>query len=166
MISFSVNELNKYYGANHVLKGLNLEIFEGEKVGLLGKNGAGKSTLFKVLAGVESYESGSVTIPDTVRIGVLDQIPEYPDGYKVVDVLMTAFEKHLALKKEMSNLEHNMTANYTEKVMKRYGEIQSRFEAMGGYTIESEIAKVCNGLQISTKYAESRVYAAKWWRKN
>lgn len=151
MISFSVNELNKYYGANHVLKGLNLEIFEGEKVGLLGKNGAGKSTLFKVLAGVESYESGSVTIPDTVRIGVLDKIPEYPDGYKVVDVLMTAFEKHLALKKEMSNLEHNMTANYTEKVMKRYGEIQSRFEAMGGYTIESEIAKVCNGLQISTK---------------
>ncbi len=151
MISFSVNELNKYYGANHVLKGLNLEIFEGEKVGLLGKNGAGKSTLFKVLAGVESYESGSVTIPDTVRIGVLDQIPEYPDGYKVVDVLMTAFEKHLALKKEMSNLEYNMTANYTEKVMKRYGEIQSRFEAIGGYTIESEIAKVCNGLQISTK---------------
>ncbi|MGB7604178.1 MAG: ABC-F family ATP-binding cassette domain-containing protein [Lutisporaceae bacterium] len=150
MISFSVNDLNKYYGANHVLKGLSLEIFEGEKVGLLGKNGAGKSTLFKVLAGIESYESGSVIIPDTVRIGVLDQIPEYPDGYKVIDVLMTAFEKHLALKEEMSNLEHNMTANYTEKVMKRYGEIQSRFEAMGGYTIDNEIAKVCNGLQIST----------------
>lgn len=150
MISFSVNDLNKYYGANHVLKGLSLEIFEGEKVGLLGKNGAGKSTLFKVLAGLESYEGGSVIIPDTVRIGVLDQIPEYPDGYKVIDVLMTAFEKHLALKEEMSNLEHNMTANYTEKVMKRYGEIQSRFEAMGGYTIENEIAKVCNGLQIST----------------
>lgn len=150
MISFSVNDLNKYYGANHVLKGLSLEIFEGERVGLLGKNGAGKSTLFKVLAGKESYESGSVTIPDTVRIGVLDQIPEYPYGYKVIDVLMTAFEEHLALKAEMSNLEHNMTANCTEKIMKRYGEIQSRFEAMGGYTIESEIAKVCNGLQIST----------------
>lgn len=150
MISFSVNDLNKYYGANHVLKGLSLEIFEGERVGLLGKNGAGKSTLFKVLAGKESYESGSVIIPDTVRIGVLDQIPEYPDGYKVIDVLMTAFEKHLALKEEMSNLEHSMTVNYTEKLMKRYGEIQSSFEAMGGYTIESEIAKVCNGLQIST----------------
>ena len=81
MISFSVNELNKYYGANHVLKGLSFEIFEGEKVGLLGKNGAGKSTLFKILAGVEGYESGSVAIPSGVKVGVLDQIPEYPDHY-------------------------------------------------------------------------------------
>jgi ATPase subunit of ABC transporter with duplicated ATPase domains len=149
MISFSVNELNKYYGANHVLKGLSFEIFEGEKVGLLGKNGAGKSTLFKVLAGTEAYESGSVAIPNGVKVGVLDQIPEYPDHYLVMDVLMTAFEKHSSLKQEMNKLEHEMTLYYDEKIMKRYGEIQASFEALGGYTIESEVAKVCNGLQIS-----------------
>lgn len=149
MISFSVNELNKYYGVNHVLKGLSFEIFEGEKVGLLGKNGAGKSTLFKILAGIEGYENGSVSIPNGVKVGVLDQIPEYPDHYLVIDVLMTAFEKHLSLKQEMNKLEHEMAHNYDEKIMKRYGEIQSSFEALGGYTIESEVAKVCNGLQIS-----------------
>lgn len=149
MISFLVNELNKYYGANHVLKGLSFEIFEGEKVGLLGKNGAGKSTLFKVLAGAEPYESGSVAIPNGVKVGVLDQIPEYPDHYLVMDVLMTAFEKHLSLKQEMNKLEHEMALHYDEKIMKRYGEIQASFEALGGYTIESEVAKVCNGLQIS-----------------
>jgi ATPase subunit of ABC transporter with duplicated ATPase domains len=149
MISFSVNELNKYYGANHVLKGLSFEIFEGEKVGLLGKNGAGKSTLFKVLAGTEGYESGSVAIPNGVKVGVLDQIPEYPDHYLVMDVLMTAFEKHLSLKQEMNKLEHEMALHYDEKIMKRYGEVQASFEALGGYTIESEVAKVCNGLQIS-----------------
>ena len=149
MISFSVNELNKYYGANHVLKGLSFEIFDGEKVGLLGKNGAGKSTLFKILAGIEGYESGSVAIPSAVKVGVLDQIPEYPDNYSVMDVLMTAFEKHLSLKQEMNKLEHEMALNYDEKVMKRYGEIQSSFEALGGYTIESEVAKICNGLEIS-----------------
>ena len=149
MISFSVNELNKYYGANHVLKGLSFEIFEGEKVGLLGKNGAGKSTLFKILAGMESYESGSVIIPSSVKVGVLDQIPEYPDNYSVMDVLMTAFEKHLVLKQEMNKLEQEMSINYEKKIMKHYGEIQASFEAMGGYTIESEVAKICNGLQIS-----------------
>jgi ATP-binding cassette, subfamily F, member 3 len=149
MISFSVNELNKYYGANHVLKGLSFEIFEGEKVGLLGKNGAGKSTLFKILAGIEGYESGSVAIPSGVKVGVLDQIPEYPDDYTVMDVLMTAFEMHLSLKQEMTKLEHEMVLHYDEKIMKRYGEIQSSFEALGGYTIESEVAKICNGLQIS-----------------
>lgn len=149
MISFSVNELNKYYGANHVLKGLSFEIFEGEKVGLLGKNGAGKSTLFKILAGIEGYESGSVAIPNGVKVGVLDQIPEYPDDYSVMDVLMTAFEKHLSLKREMNKLEHEMVLHYDEKIMKRYGEVQTSFEALGGYTIESEVAKICNGLEIN-----------------
>jgi ATPase subunit of ABC transporter with duplicated ATPase domains len=148
MISFSVNDLNKYYGSNHVLKGLSFEIFEGEKVGLLGKNGAGKSTLFKILAGIEGYESGSVSIPSSVKVGVLDQIPEYPEGYSVMDVLRTAFEKQLSLKQEMNVLEHEMSLHYDESMMKRYGVIQSSFEAMGGYIIESEIARICNGLQI------------------
>lgn len=148
MISFSVNELNKYYGATHVLKGLSIEIFEGEKVGLLGKNGAGKSTLFKILAGIESYESGSVSIPDSVKVGVLDQIPVYPDHYMVIDVLMTAFEKHMALKQQMNKLEHEMTVHYDEKIMKRYGELQTTFEMIGGYTMDSEVSKICNGLQI------------------
>ncbi|OGO79425.1 MAG: ABC transporter ATP-binding protein [Clostridiales bacterium GWB2_37_7] len=150
MISFSINELNKYYGANHVLKGLSFEIFDGEKVGLLGKNGAGKSTLFKILAGLEIYESGCVSIPEGVKVGVLDQIPVYPEHYTVIDVLMTAFEKHLSLKQQMNKLEHEMAVHFEEKMMKRYGEIQTSFETMGGYTIDSEIAKICNGLQIDS----------------
>lgn len=151
MISFSVNEINKYYGANHILKGLSFEVFEGEKIGLLGKNGAGKSTLFKILAGLESYESGSLSIPSSMKVGVLDQLPVYPEHFTVTDVLETAFDKHKQLKQEMQELEHVMTVDYDEKVMKKYGELQSRFESMGGYTIESELAKICNGLQIDSE---------------
>lgn len=149
MIRFLVKDLNKYYGANHVLKGLSFEIFEGERVGLLGKNGAGKTTLFKILSGSESYESGSVYISEQVKLGVLDQIPKYPETFKVIDVLMTAFEAQLALKEEMHRLELEMACSFDEKLIKKYGEIQSKFEVMGGYSMESEMAKICNGLEIS-----------------
>ena len=61
MIDISANEINKYYGSNHVLKGITFEIYSGEKIGLLGKNGSGKTTLFKIITGDEPYESGSLS---------------------------------------------------------------------------------------------------------
>jgi ATP-binding cassette subfamily F protein 3 len=149
MIRFSVKDLNKYYGAQHVLKGLNFEVFEGERVGLLGKNGAGKTTLFKILSGSEAYESGSVYLSDQVKLGVLDQIPVYPQGFKAVEVLMTAFEGQMLLKEEMQGLELAMAAACDDSLIKRYGEIQSRFETQGGYAMDSELSKICNGLEIS-----------------
>jgi ABC-type transport system involved in cytochrome bd biosynthesis fused ATPase/permease subunit len=98
MIDIAVQDLNKYYGSNHVLKGISFEVFKGEKVGLVGKNGSGKSTLFKVMSGKEGYESGSVIRAQGRIIEVLEQIPVCEAGYTVEQVLNGAFatEKVLA----------------------------------------------------------------------
>ena len=72
-----VRELHKYFGSEHILKGISFEINKGEKVGLLGKNGAGKTTLFKILSGVENYEEGSVSVAG--KASILAQIPDYPE---------------------------------------------------------------------------------------
>jgi len=149
MVEISVKGLHKYYGANHILKGLSFEIYKGENVGLLGKNGAGKTTLFKILAGIENYEEGSVNIAADSIVGVLDQIPEYPASYTVTYVLKTAFDRIFQLKAEMRELEKKLELNPDPADVKRYGAIQTEFEASGGYTIDSSIAKVCNGLGIS-----------------
>ena len=94
MIEIQVNGLVKSFEVGHnVLDGLTFQIDQGERVGLLGKNGAGKSTLFKILTGELDYDEGSVTIGQGRRMGLISQIPVYPAGYTVEDVLRTAFSR-------------------------------------------------------------------------
>lgn len=158
MADIAVSELHKYYGDKHVLKGVTFEVYEGEKVGLIGKNGTGKTTLFKILAGTENYESGRMSTAGGKRVGVLDQIPDYPKQYTVLDVLKTAFEKQYTLLHEMRELENRMESDAAPELLMRYGRVQSEFEAMGGYTLENEIFRVCTGLSIDTELQEKEFH--------
>ena len=84
MIDIQVNGLVKSFEVGqNILDGITFQIDQGQRVGLLGKNGAGKSTLFKILTGELEYDEGTVTIAPGRRIGLISQIPVYPDGYTV-----------------------------------------------------------------------------------
>jgi len=153
ILEIVVREVHKYFGAEHILKGMDFEIYKGEKVGLLGKNGSGKTTLFRILSGLENYEEGNVTVVG--KAGILAQIPDYPEGFSVTDVLKTSFERLYNIKNEMTNLEKEMAlSGIAGAIVKTYGALQTEFEAMGGYNIESDIAKVCNGLGIDKNMQE------------
>lgn len=54
--------LHKYFGTNHVLKGINLDIIEGEVVALIGRSGSGKSTLLRTINGLESIDQGEIRV--------------------------------------------------------------------------------------------------------
>ncbi|MGI5838121.1 MAG: ribosomal protection-like ABC-F family protein [bacterium] len=156
MLSIALHEVHKYYGERHVLKGVCFEIFEGEKVGLLGPNGSGKTTLCNILSGAEKCDSGSVALSGTAEIGVLSQIPDYPDDYTGQDVLYTAFERLLEMKAEMGKIEKHLEAEADPAMLRRYGTLQAEFEAGGGYAIDSTVAKVCNGLGIGERMRAGR----------
>ena len=151
MIDISVHELNKYYGSNHVLKGISLEIFSGEKVGLLGKNGSGKTTLFKVITGDEEYESGSVSVSSNKTIEILAQIPAFADNDTVDDILRSSFNEITEIHKAMKKIE----GDADPKVLKRYGKLMEEYERLGGYEIEYKIDKICNGMNIGEELRQS-----------
>jgi ATP-binding cassette, subfamily F, member 3 len=148
MIEIALNNVEKYYGANHVLKGATFEINEGERVALLGENGAGKSTLFKILTGSEGYDNGERILRKGASIGFLEQIPEFPVGYTVREVLYSAFQEVLAIHNEMSYLEKLMANSATGEILEKYGRLQELFESQNGYSIEEQISRVCQGLKI------------------
>lgn len=154
MIDISVSKLNKFYGEHHVLRDLTFNIERGERVGLLGDNGSGKTTLFKILSGQLDYDSGEVLIPSDRRIAVVSQIPDYPFGYTVNQVLASAFSRLDEITAELRSLEKTMEIYSDADVLSRYDKLTAKFEHMGGYNIETEISKTCNGLGISEEMRE------------
>ena len=151
MIDIQVNGLVKSFEVGHnVLDGLTFQIDQGERVGLLGKNGAGKTTLFKILTGELDYDEGQVTIATGRRLGLISQIPVYPAGYTVEDVLRTAFSRLQTLAEEMRALESRMAEGDSDpSVLRRYGALSEKFEAFGGYDTDVAVNKIAAGLSIS-----------------
>ena len=151
MIDIRVEGLVKSFDLEkRILDGLTFQVDAGERVGLLGRNGAGKTTLFKILTGELDYDSGTVQIASGRRVGLISQIPVYPEGYTVEDVLQTAFARMFRMKDEMDALALRMEQGASDDAtLRRYGELNARFEGLGGWDTETAVNKVANGLSIS-----------------
>jgi ATP-binding cassette subfamily F protein 3 len=152
MIEISLNNIKKNYGFKNVLDGLNLEIQTGDRIAIVGNNGAGKTTLFKIIMGIESYNEGTVSLKKGSTLGFLEQVqPNYDKDIIVKDILMQAFLELTEIEKELNVLEIKM-ANYledTNKLMKRYGELQTYFISKDGYNIDLNISKMCSVFKIT-----------------
>ncbi len=151
MIEIQVNGLVKSFEVGkNVLDGLTFQIDQGERVGLLGRNGAGKTTLFKILTGEIDYDEGQVTVGQGRRVGLISQIPVYPAGYTVENVLRSAFARLQKLAEEMADLTARMADGESDSaILRRYGVLSEKFEAFGGYDTDVAVNKIASGLSIS-----------------
>ena len=155
MIDISVSNLVKEFEVGHkILDGLTFQVDTGERVGLLGPNGCGKTTLLRILTGVMDYDEGDVVIAPGKRMGLISQIPVYPAGYTVEDVLATAFEPLREMEQEMAALAEQMGEGTDPALLARYDKLTAAFEAAGGYETDTKTNKVCNGLTIPQSMRE------------
>ena len=150
MIDISVRNLTKFFviGEN-LLEGLSFEIQEGECVAILGRNGCGKTTVLNLLTGEMDYDDGEVFVNPNKRLGLISQIPRFPEGFTVEDVLRSAYRDLLSAKKKMEALEQKMAITVTDELLREYDALVNRFQSGGGYDMDVEVDKVCNGLGIT-----------------
>ncbi len=149
MIDVSVNNLVKSFeiGSN-VLDGLSFTVGSGERVGILGPNGCGKTTLFRILSGEYNYDEGEVMIAPGKRLGLISQIPVYPEGWTVEDVLKDAHRRLYEISARLEELTAQLEHDDSPALLRDYDRLSEDFRRLGGYDMDVERSRVANGLDI------------------
>ena len=139
----------KGYAGQPILRDLSWRIPARERIGLVGPNGAGKTTLCRLLAGVEDPDDGRITRPRETTVGYLPQeAAGHPAGSVLVEAL-AGFDDVWRLEREMEEVAGRLAAAggaESDALTARYGDLQHRFEALGGYRLETEAKAILGGL--------------------
>jgi ATPase subunit of ABC transporter with duplicated ATPase domains len=130
------------------IEGAALRVQPGDRIGLVGRNGAGKTTTMRILAGESEPYAGSIT--RTGEIGYLPQDPREGDldmlardrvlSARGLDTLLADLEKQQALMAEVAD------DAARDRAVRKYGQLEERFSALGGYSAESEAGRICASL--------------------
>ncbi len=149
MIELSVQHLQKSFEVGEILlNDLSFEIRTGECVGIMGRNGCGKTTLFRMLTGELEPDDGTIVFAPNRKVGLISQIPVYPAGYTVENVLRSAYRELFSMKRKMEALEREMTVHADRAVLSEYDRLSTAYEVGGGYEMDTNVDKICNGLGI------------------
>ena len=104
----SVNAISKSYGIKTLFDDVTFGIEKGDKTALIATNGSGKSTMLKILVGQETPDSGTITYANDIKIGYLEQLPVYPAGTRVSDLLADlSEEQHLKARQYLTRFSLN-----------------------------------------------------------
>lgn len=149
MTDISVKGLVKSFElGKNILDGLSFDVTAGERVGILGHNGCGKTTLFRILAGEIDYDEGTVSLASGKKLGLISQIPVYPEGWTTEDVLKSAHAELYRMSDKLDRLAHEMENGCTDAQINEYDRISEDFRRLGGYDMELNRNRVANGLDI------------------
>jgi len=149
MIDIQVNALVKSFEiGRNVLDGLSFTVNSGERVGILGPNGCGKTTLFRILVGELTPDTGSVTLAPGKRLGLISQIPVYPEDWSTEDVLRDAHRRLYAMADRLDELAQRMEDDPSPALLREYDRLSDDYRRLGGYSMETDRNRVANGLQI------------------
>ncbi|MDO5377346.1 MAG: ATP-binding cassette domain-containing protein [Clostridia bacterium] len=162
MIVLSVQSVAKSFGVNAVLKDVSLTLQQGDRMGLVGVNGCGKSTLMRIIAGLDSPDSGEISLVRGTRIGYLAQQDMVTHGSSVWDELQRVYEPVFEMENRLRSLEVQMEHAHEDaalfsRLSSDYDRLLRAFEEADGYAWKSMVSGVLNGLGFKPAQYEQSV---------
>ncbi len=147
----SISDLDFHFGSRTLYDGASLHIKPKDKIGLVGLNGTGKSTLLRLLVGEYRPDGGSISMSKDVSLGFLNQdLLSYDSHESILLVAMQAFAEALELQKKIDEVLLEFETNYRDELADKLANLQERFEALGGYTMQAKAEEILEGLGFST----------------
>ncbi len=156
-----LDNISKQNGKRLIFIEASAALQKGEKIGLVGPNGAGKTTLFRMITGQEEPDEGQILVDRGVSIGFFSQDVGEMAGRSAVAEVMEGAGAVSEVAAELATLEAAMAdpdqADELDAILERFGEVQARFEELGGYALDSKAREVLDGLGFSQEMMEGDV---------
>ncbi|AOW46377.1 glycosyl transferase family 1 [Acetobacter ascendens] len=156
-----LDTISKYNGHRVIFVDASASLQKGEKIGLVGPNGAGKTTLFRLITGEEEPDDGNVLIDRGITIGFFNQDVGEMAGRSAVAEVMNGAGPVAEVGAELAELEAALAdperLDELDTILERFGEVQGRFEELGGYALDGRAREVLHGLGFSQEMMDGDV---------
>jgi ATPase subunit of ABC transporter with duplicated ATPase domains len=145
-----LDSISKQHGKQILFLDASMNLFRGEKIGLVGPNGSGKSTIFRLIVREEQPDAGQVLVDRGVRVGYFSQDVGEMKGRSVVEETMAGAGEVSVFAHELHALELALAdparTDELDQLVERFGVVQARFDELGGYALEAQAREILTGL--------------------
>jgi ATP-binding cassette subfamily F protein 3 len=143
------------FGATKIFENVTFTVGRGERWGIVGRNGTGKTTLFRLITGDLQPTRGSVARLSGLKLTLLDQHREFPEGATIWEAAAEPFAPLIALERSLAEQAMALAEDASEQALARYDRDLERFEREGGYTFHAHVDAVLHGLGFDPEMAKS-----------
>ncbi|MBO1064401.1 MULTISPECIES: ABC-F family ATP-binding cassette domain-containing protein [Nostocales] len=146
----TLQSVKKDFGIKELLKDANFSLDTNDKVGLIGTNGSGKSTLLKMIARLESIDSGQILVNSGAKIVYLPQQPDMDENHTVLEQVFADSGEQMNLVREYEELSDKL-AHYPDdsQLMSRLSSVMQRMDATGAWEVETNAKIILTKLGIA-----------------
>jgi ATPase subunit of ABC transporter with duplicated ATPase domains len=156
-----LNKVSLRHGKQILLVEASMAVFAGERVGLVGPNGSGKSSIFRVIAGEDEVDGGEVSLDKNLKIGYFSQDVGEMAGRTVIEETIAGAGPVAEVGRELKELEEAMAdpdrLDEIDQLVERFGEVQARFDALDGYSLDARAREILAGLSFHPEQVDSDV---------
>jgi ATP-binding cassette subfamily F protein 3 len=161
-----LENLSKSFPDDDLFNNVNISIKHGMRIGLVGPNGSGKTTLLRIMLGKESPDSGNVQVDKSTTIGYLAQDIVAGTGRSILEEVLVAYPEVRELEGQILALSETISKDHENmNLVNELGDVQHRFEALGGWNLEDKAKKILSGLGFADeKFTEPMDVFSGGWR--